>query len=619
VKILDWAGSPTAWFFDILLYFLDTFLVMLIPSLLMGMTFPLVSRIYTTNIDRRGTSIGRIYSVNTLGAIFGSLLAGFILIPTVGVIKGIIIMSFINLFVGSVIILVATQLSYSRKRNLIVGFGALLLLVVVLLPKDIMTRVFAYRKPGFKLIYIREGVTTTTTVYQDIQNLEKEIGANGYPVAGTNFMLRTTQKIQGHFPVLFHPDPQTVLTVGFGSGETAWTISLHNVKEINAVEISPEVIEASEKYFTEINHNIMKNPILTVIIMDGKNYVLMTKKRYDVIMNDSIHPGLSGNGSLYTKEYFEACRDLLNPNGIMSSWIPLFQMSDLDFRVLLKTFSEVFPFTSVWFGNNCLNRHALLIGSPNPDFKIDFSLLKKRMADLNIRKSLKEINIESEYDVLDCFVMGPQTIDRYVGDAPLNTDDNPYLEFSTPRSPDSKYIWWQKISLFKEMRENVYPYLTNVGVSPEAKAQVQTQLKKYFNSTAFLLQGLMDKLKGNDSKAITNYRKALLLNPDHGGIKRLISSIVDSRLVAKPKTASEYLNNAQMYYYKSDYKHSIELLQKALDLDSTLAIAYFALGLNYQEMGSLDKAYEAYKKSLVFDSNLEFAKKRLQELEFEKE
>ncbi|MFQ6093129.1 MAG: fused MFS/spermidine synthase [bacterium] len=614
VKIWDWAGAKATWSLGVGLYFLDTFTIMLIPALLMGMTFPLVSRIYTTNIERRGTSIGRIYAVNTLGAIFGSIVAGFVLIPTVGVIKGIIIMSFINLFVGSMIILSATQLTHATKRTLVVSFGALLLFVAVLLPKDIVARVFAQRRPGFQLIHIREGVTTTVTIYQHLQNLEKEIGANGYCVAGTNYMLRTTQKIQGHFPLLFHPDPQTVLTVGFGSGETAWTISQHGVKEIHAAEISPEVIEVSSKYFTETNHHITNNPILTVIIMDGKNYVLMTDKTYDVIMNDSIHPGLSGNGSLYTKEYFETCKAHLNPGGIMSSWIPLFQMSELDFRVLLKTFREVFPFTSVWFGNNCLNRHALLVGSPDPDFKIDFKLLEERMVDPAIQSSLKYIHIENAYDVLDCFVMGPQTVASYVGDAPLNTDDNAYLEFSTPRCPDSKYIWWQKIALFKEKRESVYPYLTNVGVSPEAQAQVQTTLQKYFDSTGFLLQGIMDKLKNNDSQAVSNYRKALLLNPDHRGIKRLIGNIVDFGLVPKPKTALEYLNNARLSYYKCDYEDSIELIKKALAIDSTLATAHFALGLNYQDLGLTDQACEAYKTSLTLDPELKLAKERLQQL-----
>ena len=619
IKIWSWAGGKATWSLGIALYFLDTFTIMLIPTLLMGMTFPLVSRIYTTNIEQRGRSIGRVYAINTLGAIFGSFIAGFILIPIVGVIKGIIIMSLINLFIGSMIILFATHLTPSQKTSTVVGFAVLLLVVAILLPKDIVAKVFAQRRPGFRLVYIKEGVTTTVTIYENLHEPEREIGANGYCVAGTNYMLRTTQKIQGHFPLLFHPDPKTVLTVGFGSGETAWTISQHDVDEIHAAEISPEVLEVSSRFFTETNHNITKNPIFTAIIMDGKNYVLMTEKTYDVIMNDSIHPGLSGNGSLYTKEYFESCKAHLNPGGVMSSWIPLFQMSDLDFKVLLKTFREVFPFTTVWFGNNCLNRHALLFGSPHPNFTIDFRLLEERITDPTIYNSLKEIHIENAYDVLDCFVMGSETVDEYVGNVFLNTDDNAFLEFSTPRCPDSKYVWWQKLSLFKEKRESVYPYLTHVGDTPEARAHVKAKLQTYFESTEILLQGLMEKLRDKNSQAVNHYRTALLMNPDHRGIKRLIGNVIDSGMIQRPKTTKQYLENARLQYYKCEFDTSIHLIKKALAIDSTLATAHFALGLNYQDMGLKDQATEAYKMSLELDPDFKLARERLQELNPEEE
>jgi spermidine synthase len=614
IKLWKWAGVTSTWYLSIGLYFLETFTIMLIPTILMGMTFPLVSKIYTTHLEDRGTRIGKVYSINTIGAILGSFLAGFLLIPTVGVIKGIILMSAVNLIVGSTILLATTQLSHLNKRILVAGLAVFLLLVVLFLPKDIVATVFAGRRPELKLIYYKEGVTTTVTVYDHLTKPEREVGANGYCVAGTNYMLRTTQKIQGHFPLLFHPNPKRVLTVGFGSGETAWCISQHDVEDIHAAEISPEVIEVASKFFTETNHHITENPILTTIIMDGKNYVVLTDETYDVIMNDSIHPGLSGNGSLYTKEYFESCKAHLNPGGVMSSWIPLFQMSDLDFRVMLKTFREVFPFTTVWFGNNCLNRHALLFGSPDQDFKIDFDLLQRRMTVPAIQNSLREIHLRNAFDILDCFIMGPETIDAYVGDVHLNTDENAYLEFSTPRSPDSRYIWWQKIALFKKMRESVYPFLRSVGDTPEERAMVRTTLGHYHNSTGYLLQGIMYDLRNLQPRAVTSYRKAYLLNPDHHGIQRLISTIVDPGIISRPKTALDLLNNARIAYFRFDYENSIHLIHEALALDSTLAIAHFALGLNYQEMGLTDQARQAYETSLGLDPTLEEAQRQLQEL-----
>ncbi|MFQ6094054.1 MAG: fused MFS/spermidine synthase, partial [bacterium] len=355
-------GVEAGWTLRAEIYFIDTFLVMFLPAVLMGMTFPIVSKIFTPDIRRRGRSIGSVYAANTIGAIAGSFAGGFILIPLLGIQKSIALTAALNGAVGAGLVLLTKQPKLRMKRHTIVLVAILLLIMAFALPQDIISKLFVEKKKGFDLVYFKEGVTTTTTIHKDKNTAQLLLATNGISVAGTDFMLMTTQRIQGHLPLFLHKNPKTVLTVGFGSGETSWVISTHGVERVDCVEISPEVVEAA-RFFTRINYNIMDNPIFTAVIMDGKNYVLMTDKRYDVIMNDSIHPALAGNGSLYAKEYFSSCRDRLNPGGIMSSWIPLFGLSEQDFKILLKTFQDVFPFTTLWYGTNCLNRHALLVGS----------------------------------------------------------------------------------------------------------------------------------------------------------------------------------------------------------------------------------------------------------------
>ena len=124
-------------------------------------------------------------------------------------------------------------------------------------------------------------------------------------VAGTAPELIGTQKLQGHLPLLLHPGAKRVMHIGFGSGGTAYAVSLHPVEEIRIVEISPEVLEISDQQLRAVNHGVLEDPRVHAEINDGRNFVLASPEKFDVLLSDSIHPRYAGNGSLYTKDYFE--------------------------------------------------------------------------------------------------------------------------------------------------------------------------------------------------------------------------------------------------------------------------------------------------------------------------
>ena len=603
-------GVEAGWTLRAEIYFVDTFLVMFLPAVFMGMTFPIVSKIFTPDIKRRGRSIGSVYAANTIGAIFGSFAGGFLLIPLLGIQRSIALMASLSGLIGVGLVLLAKESKLRITRFAAIATAIIIIGVAFLLPQDIISTLFAEKKKGFDLVSFREGVTTTTTVHKDTNTDELLLATNGISVAGTDFMLMTTQRIQGHFPLFLHKDPKRVLTVGFGSGETSWVITTHGVEKVDCVEISPEVVEAAQ-FFTDINHNILKHPRFTPIIMDGKNYVLMTDQNYDVIMNDSIHPALAGNGSLYAREYFSTCRDHLNPGGLMSSWIPLFGLSERDFKILLKTFQDVFPFTTLWFGTNCLNRHALLIGSPDLQFQIHSSVLSERFADPIIQRNLSEIGIDNMYSVLSSFVMGPETIANFVGHVPSNTDNRPLLEFSTPKTPDSRAVWHQKLSFFSQLRENVADFLSVEGQDTE---HILNTLTTQFEATGHIINGWIKDLEGDREGAVRSFQQALKLDPNNTGASYYIHQYYEPLLNPRPDTVKELVNNAKIYYQMGQYTQSIETFRQALELDPESSVAYYGLGTNYEALSDTSTAIEMYKKCLEIDPDVEIIQQRLKDL-----
>ena len=149
------------------------------------------------------------------------------------------------------------------------------------------------------------------------------------------------------------------MQIGFGSGETAHILTTYdNVDRVDLVEISQSVLDTSSQFFRDINHDVVKHPKFHPYIMDGANYLRLTDKKYDVIMNDSIWPFYAGNSGLYTKDYFKAGRAHLKEGGFMTSWLPL-QIDPEDFKILLNTFRSVFPHVSVWVAMTHFNKHEI--------------------------------------------------------------------------------------------------------------------------------------------------------------------------------------------------------------------------------------------------------------------
>ncbi|RJO62342.1 MAG: hypothetical protein C4542_04440 [Dehalococcoidia bacterium] len=457
-------------------------LVMLLPTLLMGMTFPIASKLYTRSAAGMGTAIGNIYSANTIGGVLGSFVAGFALIPWIGVYHSVMLIAAINTAIGLILLLAESAIKLgSRFKTAVVSVVCFITTLAVMLSSGPI--VFASpieQQYPYQILYYKEGVGSTVKVYQDIF-ADKTISIDGFPVAGTIQRHEDAQRSLGNLPLLLSQVSRPrVNLVGFGAGGASWAATLYNPSSVDCVELVPAVVQAA-RFFPEVNHGVMDNPAFDLIIGDGRNYLLVTDKKYDVITVDATSPKSAGSGNLYTREFYQSCKSRLDDNGLVVQWLPFHLLSEDEIKMTARTFMSIFPHTSLWF--TFQRSYYILVGTQS-ELNLDFRLLQDKMADENIKAELAPLDIIDSYDVLSCFIMGEKELADYSSGARLNTDDHPYLEYSQTMS----YFYTvdvarQNLSSIARLRQSVLPYLANLGATTSEADEVKSMLQARFNAT----------------------------------------------------------------------------------------------------------------------------------------
>ena len=433
------AGLKEIWGKSLGAEFIFAFLAMIIPAILMGAVFPLVSRICATDMKKLGEKIGKVGFFDTIGSVIGSFAAGFIFIYFIGMQKSVIIMALLNLAVGVIIIILHPAMKRKIKILMLSIAICLFGIAFIFIPENTSYWRGSALESNKLLVY-EEAANAVITVTQkeSIEGSHKYLEINGIDVAGTTYQLRSTQKVQAHLPLLLYEATNArkanrILQVGLGSGETSWSALLHEPEEMVCVELQPSVLKIAKEHFREVNHGVFDNPAYTVVIEDGRNYMLISNEKYNVILTESIHPVFAGNANLYSKDYFELCRKRLTGEGILSIWLPLWALSLDDFRMVINTFHSVFPHSTVWYTTNFDSKQVHLIGSKKK-LSIDFSIWEKKIEEEKIKQDLREVRLDDPYKLLDALVMTEEDVEKYIVGAMMHTENRPNLEFSAPKS-----------------------------------------------------------------------------------------------------------------------------------------------------------------------------------------
>ena len=416
--------------------------VLLLPAILWGMAYPLVYRLCVRDSSQKGRICGTVMGWNTIGSTAGSLGASFVLISLLGIQHAILLNACLNLVAG--LLLVNTGKT-KRKAIFRARYGVCLLVSLAAgLAAPAWNRFemsTSFLVPGqdvtdaVDIRYYREDAYGITSVVDFLPYDQTYLTTNRLYCQNTSDMNGPQDHRRlGYMPLLMHPSPKNVLVEGLGAGITLRGVREYGKLAIDCVEISQAVAEAAT-HFSEENDRVLEAKEVHLVIDDARNYLAQTKKSYDVILADLFFPMSSGSGSMFSREYYETCKDHLADGGYMVQWIPLHQFSSEELDITMKTFSEVFPYTTVWFGMLGDSVPAAgLVGSKTPQ-TLSLDRLETQYG-RDSEMELIETALDDPYMFLSHFVclIKPEDFEENLS---VNTDDRPILEYLNPLDTQS--------------------------------------------------------------------------------------------------------------------------------------------------------------------------------------
>jgi spermidine synthase len=511
--------------------FAFAFLVMFPAALCMGMVFPLVAWLWVGRRDVVGKAVGTVYGANTVGSIVGSIVGGFVIVPLAGLQGG--ILAAVGAGATLAAALTWTFQGWTRARSATVT-GAAMAIFALLVglrpswdPVVMNSGIYQYAPdlrgvslsaPEFstithdkvEVIDYEEGLTANVLVGRNPTNGNVWLSINGKIDASTTGDLET-QLLLGHLPMLFAPkraasgDRQAAV-IGYATGITTGAVTRYKPGRVAAVEIEGAVFRAS-RHFDAFNYNALANPVVQPIVADGRTFLLADSNQYDVIVSEPSSPWMSMAANLFTREFFDIGRRRLAPGGVFCQWIQLYGLPQEDLKSLMKTFTEVFPKTVVFWGNP--GQDIIILGSETA-VPVDLSRLAESLRDPDVAADLARIGVKNAEDLLAYYVTDDQGARAFVGDAPLNTDDNARIEF---RAPLSMHTWSDTLKINAQaLRGLAVDPLTHVSGVPDDTVLLTASYVRL--SEAFFNRRMFDR-------AIRAVKRGLELYPAQEGYDRL--------------------------------------------------------------------------------------------------
>jgi len=606
-------------------------IIILLPTILMGAAFPLASRLFVQTSATIGKSVGTLYASNTIGNILGSFAGGFILIPLVGIENTLFVAVMINVLVGGLFFALSRTLSVTAKgltagAVMAVAVGGIILTPpwsaaemsfgpfyeAIRLSKSIARSPAELRaiEAKRKVLFHKEDASATVTVKQ-FPGGSLALYINGKPDASSQADL-PSQELVAQIPLLLHPHPKSALVVGLASGISLGSAGKHPLERMDCVEIAPAMVEAS-RYFDAYNYRILEDPRVNLIIGDGRNHLALTERKYDVIISEPSNPYFAGVADLFTREYFQLCRDRLTDRGVAAAWMQAYLIDKASFSSIVRTFQSVFPEMMLW---KTAKGDCILVGSKVP-LKVDYHELQTRIRQKGIADDLARINIHNMEDFLAHLVMGRNGVEKFAAGAMIHTDDNALVEFAAPRGLTMGIYQWPLVEAIEQHREADLSFLTSS--EPEAKALAETKVRatRFINAQGDVYQAYSFRNRGESGKMIEWLQKAAVLNPDDELFREAFDSlrkeafelaktgqIEGAAVLCKqmidilPKDAKSHYNLATMLKRRGDLDGAMRHYQEAVRYDPNYVLAIFNVAEIAAGKGSAREAQSLYRRAL---------------------
>ena len=641
------------------------FVVVLLPTAFMGACLPLVGRALVHGMEDVGKAVGSAYSSNALGTILGAFLAGFVLVPVLGLHTTILFGVVLNLLVAVAVLAVALP-----KRAAILPAAMVIVVAVLgvlLVPRSdpvllssgayLYADKFAkgirsghdlrrYMAAQYEILFYQEGLTATVTVRENLEG-ERSLLVNGKADASDGGDM-PTQVLSGHIVTLLHPQPVDIAVIGLASGVTLNAVAQHpTVRSIDCIEIASEMIEASS-YFEHVNGAILDDPRVNLIIQDGRNHLKLTDRDYDLIVSEPSNPWMAGIASLYTRDFYRECSSRLRPNGVMGAFLHLYSLDLKTFRNIVRTFSEAFPYVTLW--ETIFASDYLLVGSNTP-LDVRWEQLQERMQQPDVAEDLRRVGVFEPSDLLIHYLAGPDELRAFSADGTAYDDNRNRLEFEAPRLI-YRSTTLSELSALQNLRQAGLPNWLREPIDTDDRqfarvAEVQLAYQEFVN-------GVVSNMRGNHVAATEKLTSALAQAPRLRAIRKFL--LDSSKQVAEQSLAngdpasaialfSEILNyteDAEFYAQRAfvlaqsgrlaeaeaDYRRATELAPKNIHYRFNLAlslarqqryeesevvfrdvvrrrprhgIAYIQLGHIALQTGDLTAAEQHYRSAITID------------------
>ena len=606
-----------------------------LPALLMGFAFPLANVV----IQRAEWSVGRragvLYLSNTVGAVGGSLASGFLLLPTLGIQGSATVLMVVTALAVVPLLFVSERgrESFSSERSrkrLPTPFafaGALLVAgsalgLWLLLPSDYVITHAVLRTGKERVLTVSEGITEVIAVVEG-PGQGRTLLTNGHPMSSTEALSQRYMRALVHVPLLSIENPETVLVMCFGVGNTAHAATLHpSVRRVEVVDLSRHVLDHAG-YFADANRDVLRDPRVGVYVNDGRQHLQMQHEgAYDLITLEPPPITQVGMGALYSREFYALARSRLTAKGYMSQWLPVAQVPRATTLAMIRAFIDVFP-NSVLISGARMN--LLLVGANDSRIEIEPERVAAALSRASAAQAdLERLDLGSVREIVGTFVGSAQTLARASQDVAPATDDRPIQEYEArsllnigaapPTSiADVTQVaaWCPKCFADGKpvpLVDGLYTYLALLNLVYKGSSAEMPGARTSANSTraiagsAYLgaivpesadvhnLLGAALAARGRSAEAIAEFREAVRLSPDHGDARYYLATIL--------------LESGQ-------YADAADQFRAVLRLMPNSVKAYNNLGVALASQGKLDEAVDQFQHALALDPEFPDARRNL--------
>ena len=471
--------------------FIRALWVVLPGAFLWGMSFPLALAAISKSDQDPGKLVGSVYAANTVGAIFGAMLASLVALArlgTQGSQRALMIIAAV-----SALLMFMFELSRDSGKLQVSPRGGLFGMITIALTALLVSSVppispllvaygryaVTWRGSHGEFIYVGEGMNSSMAVSREASGALNYHNAGKVQASSLPQDMRL-QRMLGHLTTLVPDNPKSVLVIGCGAGVTAGAVSISPIVDsVVIAEIEPLVPQVVSTYFSEHNYDVVRNPKVHVQIDDARHYLLTSDRKFDAITSDPFDPWVKGAATLYTKEFFQVIKDHLNPGGVITVFVQLYESGTQAVKSEIATFLEVFPNGMIFGNTHQGGGYDVVLLGQNGDAKIDVDKIEERLANpqfAQVAQSLSEIGFFNGVDLLSTFAaQGPQ-LRPWLADAQVNRDRNLRLQ-----------------------------YLAGLGVNKYEQAQIYSEILQYRAVPQNLFVGSPERLQALSTAIMNRY------------------------------------------------------------------------------------------------------------------